>query len=562
MNKKNYEKWDMQHHILPEFYIEEMKKQGIKDISGLSFPKWSMKKSFSVMKSNNITKAFLSISTPGVYFGDNDHSRKLSRKCNDYMIKLKKMNPDKIGAFASVPLPDVVGGIKEVKYALDENKMDGIMLLSNTAGKYLGDRSFRPFFKELDKRHAVVFIHPNTPSGKEQTKLLNTLYWWFIETTQTLLTMIRSGYHKEFPNIKYFIAHGGGVLPAVFPVLIERLKKENHNIEAELEEWKKQLFLDTAKVVNKEAFSSILKFTDTDHIVFASDYVWAPKNKAPYWIKEINNFPLAESEKQNIFKNNAQRVFNGYDPKDCLPVTAKENKKSNDIHYHGLPSEIITELKKYSSSLNLSDLEEWNMEKASGKITVLDIPGIWKLKQSEVTEVFKVFNEMISILKTNTNRNFKFFGAINIDDPKSVIKEIAYTSKSLKLDGLCIFTNISETGPEKTIDNDVLVKLSESGLPIMIHPKDSSGIPFENINYLDAAYFVGKVFYSDEIKYFEQSQLFLTHTGGILPYLKDNLGVLYYLQYKKWNLGKYMVDFLIKKKPLGNKYIDKLITDD
>ena len=562
MNKVNFEKWDMQHHILPEFYLEEMKKLGIEKISGLPFPKWNMKNSLAVMKSNNISKAFLSFSAPGVHFGDDDHSRKLSRKCNNYMIDSMIENPEKIGAFASVPLPDVDGAIKEVKYALDEKKMDGVMLMSNVKGRYLGDKTFRPFFEELDKRNAVVFIHPHTPVGKENAKLLNTFYWWFIETTQTMLTMIKSGYHKDFPNIKYFVAHGGGVLPAVYPVLVERLKDEYPNIESELEEWKKQLFLDTAKVVNKEAISSILNFTDPEHIVFASDYVWAGKNKVPYWIKEINNLELDDRDKENIFKNNAQRVFNGYVPEKSLAIATKSKRKPAKMHYHGLPEDIISELKIYRDTLKINTLEKWDKNNASGKVTVLDIPGIWKLENEDRTEVFKIYNQKISKIKKEIKDDYRFFGAINIDDSKSVSNAIDYATNALKLDGLCIFTDLSQMGPEKTLEKEVINNLTGSGLPIMIHPKESGGIPIENSNYLDAAYFIGKIFYSDEIKSFGQTQLYLTHTAGIVPYMKDSIGLLYYLQFKKWKLGKYIFDFLIRKKLKGHMYLDNLITDD
>ena len=92
----------------------------------------------------------------------------------------------------------------------------------------------------------------------------------------------------------------------------------------------------------------------------------------------------------------------------------------------------------------------------------------------------------------------RLFGAINIDDPTSAHEAIDYSVNALKLDGLCIYTDLSQTGPEKTLESDIINKLTGSGLPIMVHPKESRGIPIENSNYLDAAYFIGKIFYSNE----------------------------------------------------------------
>jgi predicted TIM-barrel fold metal-dependent hydrolase len=77
--------------------------------------------------------------------------------------KLVKSRPDRFGQFACIPLPDVDGSVAEAVYALDELHADGVVLLSNAGGKYLGDKYFELLWAELDARAAVVFIHPTEP---------------------------------------------------------------------------------------------------------------------------------------------------------------------------------------------------------------------------------------------------------------------------------------------------------------------------------------------------------------------------------------------------------------
>ena len=232
MKTIDFEKWDVHHHIIPEFYFNDLAAAGITaEILGLQMPHWTEKMQSKMMKKHNVTRAFMSISAPGVYFKDAMFSRKFARRCNEYMAKMIKENPEKLRAFAAVPLPDVTSAIQELKYALDVLKFDGIGLLSNVNGKYLGSKEYRSFFEELNQRNAIVFVHPIVPPGKMDKKLLNVMYLFLLDTTRTIIDFVRSGYHRDFPNIKFILSHGGGVLPAIYPCLMQRLKEENPAIE-------------------------------------------------------------------------------------------------------------------------------------------------------------------------------------------------------------------------------------------------------------------------------------------------------------------------------------------
>jgi predicted TIM-barrel fold metal-dependent hydrolase len=566
---KKYEIWDMQHHIVPEFYVEELKRRGIKKVQGVSFPSWTVKKSLSLMKGWNISRAFLSVSTPGVHFGNDKEAREFSRKCNDYILKCIDEHPGKFGGFASVPLPDVQGAIEELKYTLDKKGMDGLFLMSNVHGRYLGDKEYRPFFEELNKREAVVFIHPHTHPEQEGQELLNPLYWWYIDTTKTLLSIIRSGYHRDFPNIKYIVAHGGGTLPLIYPKLIEELKKENPGIEEELEKWKGQLYLDTAKAVTDEVFSSILSFTDLNHIVFASDYVWADKGKMPYWTGEINKKGFGEEILRKIYCENSKELFNSSHP-GSKPII----KDSGDVpvtpeHLHAVPECVVRELEKFKGEVDTENLVVWDREEDESRLMdngslsriAIDIPDIWKLEKGEINRVFRLYNRNLSEFTARNPEKYKGFGAINIDDVRVAIEEINYCIETLKLDGLCIYVDLADSATEQTLHPLITKKIAQAKVPVMVHPKDSRGIPIENPNYLDAEYFMAKVFYSNEIEVLKDTDFILTHTCGILGAYSDFIGALYYLQFRKRKWVALFFDYLITKKPKGDMYIKKTIMD-
>lgn len=133
----------------------------------MRFPNWSADKAFEVMDQNGISTSVISISAPGVYFRDKDPSREfargLSRKTNEICAGLIKNHPERSGAFATLPLPDVDAALEELEYALDVLKLDGVFLLSNYDGYYLGDTRFERLFSELNRRKVVVFVHPATP---------------------------------------------------------------------------------------------------------------------------------------------------------------------------------------------------------------------------------------------------------------------------------------------------------------------------------------------------------------------------------------------------------------
>ena len=140
-----------------------------------------------------------------------------ARRCNEYGAELAARFPGRFGRFAAVPLPDPDGSLREIEYALDVLKADGIGLLTSYGNRWLGDPAFETSLRELDRRHAVVFVHPTTPTCCQN--LLPEVSPIIAEvpqdTTRAITNLLFTGAFTRFRNIKFIFTHAGGTVPMV-----------------------------------------------------------------------------------------------------------------------------------------------------------------------------------------------------------------------------------------------------------------------------------------------------------------------------------------------------------
>lgn len=346
---------DVHHHIVPKEYADSLSKQGVKKGLGVQLPNWSLDKTLALMDQHNIAMSILSISAPGVYFKDRDpafqFARNLSRRMNDLFAGLVAKYPDRFGAFATLPLPHVEAAIGELRYTLDELKLDGVVLFSNYAGYYLGDPRFDKLFDELNRRKAVVFIHPASPPGMELSHLglPEAMLDVCFDTTRTVFSLIVNGVTKKYPDVRFILAHAGGAVPymaarvgitatmlaglggaaahiadgigmvsSVIPKLKESMPevlsyylnfKENVLPEGP-DFYLRKFYYDTALSASPHAFASLQTLVDSSHIVFGTDYVFATKEAVPLTIDGIRNYTGFDGQDLSaIASENARQLF-------------------------------------------------------------------------------------------------------------------------------------------------------------------------------------------------------------------------------------------------------------
>lgn len=303
---------DVHHHTFPPPYMAVLNNLGISTSGSFNIPEWSPQIALSMMDRNGIATAIVSITSPGVYFKNNTFSRDLARRCNEYHARLVEDYPGRFGAYAALPLPDVEGALKELEYSLDKLKLDGVGLLTNVQGHYLGDPEFNELFEELNRRKMVVFIHPHDPPFGYITKLKVpiALTEYPLETTRTVGNLIYGGTLENYPNIRFILPHAGGALPYL-TLRYSLLYAEGINKDRDPRDAIKLLqrqFYETAMSATPYALRSLQELVGPSQILFGSDGGMAPTNIIPMLVKGLHEYDgfdkkaLALIERENALE--------------------------------------------------------------------------------------------------------------------------------------------------------------------------------------------------------------------------------------------------------------------
>lgn len=306
---------DVHHHLLPTFYRDALIDAGIPKKYGIKLPEWSVDFSKRIMDKFNIDAAITSISTPGVHIQDEEFSKILARRCNDYAAELSAKYPKIYGAFATLPLPYIDAAINELIYSLDILKMEGITLLSNYDGLLLGNNIFYPIFDELNKRNSTVFIHPTIPSPccTEMNFLPASMFEFICDTSRTVINMLFSGIFEKFNNKKFIVPHAGGTIPYLagrinlYETLMPALKE---NIPKGAYHYLKNLYYDTAMSTSMATLKCLHEFVPVENILLGTDYPFVIEKGIEEQLKLLKQYPyFSVAERDLINYKNMKRLF-------------------------------------------------------------------------------------------------------------------------------------------------------------------------------------------------------------------------------------------------------------
>jgi predicted TIM-barrel fold metal-dependent hydrolase len=295
---------DVHHHVCPPAYAQELIARGINEPPQLN---WTVQKSLDDMDKAGVATAISSITTPGVWFGDDGAARRLARKCNDYAARLVRDHPGRFGMFASLPLPDVDGSLEEIEYAFDTLHADGVGLMTSFDDKWLGDPAFDPVMEELNRRKAVVYTHPTVADCCRG--ILPVVHRAVVEfqtdTSRAIGSVVFTGTASRFADIKFIWSHGGGTMPFLYerylrmPQLYPNVKPNlPRGVDYEL----KKFYYDVAQVAHPAALASLVKVAPTSQILFGTDY---PYRTSADHVKGVTAFFSDETERRGVLRDNA-----------------------------------------------------------------------------------------------------------------------------------------------------------------------------------------------------------------------------------------------------------------
>lgn len=299
---------DVHHHIIPPFYLQENRDRIAGSRGGQITPawlEWTPEKALVAMDQHQVATSVLSLSSPGVWFGDVQGARSTARRSNEYAAELGRKHPGRFGLFAALPLPDAEGSLLEIEYAFEVLKADGIGLLTSYGDKWLGDPAYQPVFEELDRRKAVVFVHPTTPTCCQTmipgvpTVVAEVPH----DTTRAIISMLYSGTLARFRNIRLILSHAGGTLPVVAGRIVnfappQLAQHAPNGVEHEL----RRLYYDLAISGNRPAFAALKELVPISQMLLGSDHPYRPLGES---VEGMMEFGLSKDDLRAIGRDNA-----------------------------------------------------------------------------------------------------------------------------------------------------------------------------------------------------------------------------------------------------------------
>jgi predicted TIM-barrel fold metal-dependent hydrolase len=292
---------DMHHHFLPQHYMKAEADRSHNNHGNSAMFSWTAEGDVAALDKAQVDFAVGSISTPGVWIpGNVELSRSLAREWNEEAAKTVQAFPKRFGFFAPVPLPDTDGTLKEIDYAYGTLHADGINFLSNYEGKWLGDPSFAPVMEELNRRKALVYVHPTfspcCTNNMVPGVVAPSLEFPF-DTVRTIVSLVTTGTTTKYPDIRFIFSHGGGAITGIYGRVagmanMPAFKGKFVDMHAELQ----KLYYDTASLSAEVTLPALLKMIPPTHLLLGSDY------------------PLAGPPPVNIMVKKARKEFEDMHP--------------------------------------------------------------------------------------------------------------------------------------------------------------------------------------------------------------------------------------------------------
>jgi 6-methylsalicylate decarboxylase len=305
---------DVHHHVIPDYFWRATN-EADNPVGGITPPPWSKETALSYLDDAGINVAITSISTPGVHMGDDAAARDLARRVNEWSAELIHERPDRFGGFAALPLPDVEGALRELEYALDVLRLDGVVLFSNARGIYLGDKRFAPLFAELERRKAVVFVHPTLspdPSA-HGLGLPDTLIDFTADTTRVVAQLHYGNTFARTPNVKYIFCHAGGTAPYLstrFGIVDEMKVIPGDEERGTAADMFRRVYWDTALAWRPPILHLLKSVVGNDRVLFGSDFPYLRCDLAVNCRVEVENSPELNAEESTaVLSGNALKLF-------------------------------------------------------------------------------------------------------------------------------------------------------------------------------------------------------------------------------------------------------------
>jgi len=301
---------DVHHHPSPPSYIAA---RDTRNRFATPQLEWTVAKSLEDMEKGAVATSILSLPhPPSIWPDDIQEGRRLAREWNEYMTRMARDYPGRFGVFATLPILDIEGSLREIDYALDTLKADGINLMTNIGDKWLGDAHYAPAFEELERRRAVVYTHPLAPDCCRNilAEVNDAIIEYGTDTTRAIAKLLFSGSATRYPGIRFIFSHAGGTMPFLAERFLRAHMGNAGNLKAKvpkgvLHELQK-LHYDTAQASNPFAMGALTKLVPVSQILFGTDF---PYRSAEDHVRGLAGCGFSAGEIKAIDRENAERLM-------------------------------------------------------------------------------------------------------------------------------------------------------------------------------------------------------------------------------------------------------------
>lgn len=309
---------DFHAHPVTNSFRDAMEALGIDVLAddGFPLPAWSVDDHLRFMDEAGIDHTVLSIPNPHIHNGDDEKSCNVARQVNEDVAAICREHKESFSFVAGLPLPCVDGAIKEAVYAMENLGAVGVKLATNMNGVYLGDKAFDPLMEELNRRKALVIIHPCRARQRPANVITGTvaaIYEYPADTTRAMLNMMANRVMTRFPGIRFVVPHCGSFLPymlqrftGVSGILAGMGMMETVDTRAEFE----KLWFDIAGDPEPVALDMLLMVADKSKIVFGSDFPHSPAKVIIEKKKHLDGNEKYRNLLEQIYSNNAKQLIN------------------------------------------------------------------------------------------------------------------------------------------------------------------------------------------------------------------------------------------------------------
>jgi 6-methylsalicylate decarboxylase len=272
---------------------------------------WTPERSLEQMEKFGIEVAILSMTQNGdLLYDGTEKGRAAVRRGNEYGAKLMQQHPAKFGLMGGIPMPDIDGSVAEIAYAYDTLKVDAIGIYSNdNKGRWPGDPYFEPMWQELNRRNAIVYMHPLAPQCCRALPYgPNAAMLEFdFDVTRAVASIVLNGVLFRYPNIRFITVHSGGTVPMLAGRMNDRIpagaqKYLPNGLYAELRKW----YYDIAHASFPWPFAAMKAFMPESQILFGTDYSPEPIESTVDYLPQLKLSPGFE---RMLVRENAERLF-------------------------------------------------------------------------------------------------------------------------------------------------------------------------------------------------------------------------------------------------------------